>query len=76
MFGDYYYPPHLFGEYYCTILGIIITPLICLGIITVHHFRDYYYRPILGIIPPPREDCLYTFSDKYRRVVWPALKLK
>jgi hypothetical protein len=35
------------------ISGIITTPLICMGIITVFHFRDFYYPPISGIIPPP-----------------------
>jgi hypothetical protein len=36
------------------ISGIITTPLICMGIIIVFHFRDYYYPPISGIILPPR----------------------
>jgi hypothetical protein len=37
------------------IAGMITTPLICMGIITVFHFRDYYYPPISGIIPPPHQ---------------------
>jgi hypothetical protein len=53
VFRDYYYPPHLFGDYYCTHFRDYYYPLICMGIITVFHFRDYYYPPISGIIPPP-----------------------
>jgi hypothetical protein len=43
------------------ISGIITTPLICMGIITVFHFRDYYYPPISGIIPPPHSN---TYSSR------------
>jgi hypothetical protein len=46
------------------ISGIITTPLICMGIIIVFHFRDYYYPPISGIILPPQPG-MYTKSAMF-----------
>jgi hypothetical protein len=34
-----------------------------MGIITVFHFRDYYYPPISGIIPPPPCDVINTIKQ-------------
>jgi hypothetical protein len=40
-------PPHLIGDYYCTILGIITTPA---PPPSPNLFGDYYCTIILGII--------------------------
>jgi hypothetical protein len=35
-------------------LGLLLPPSFVLGLLLPPYFRDYYYPPILGIIPPPR----------------------
>jgi hypothetical protein len=33
---------------------LLLPPSFVLGLLLPPYFRDYYYPPILGIIPPPR----------------------
>jgi hypothetical protein len=33
---------------------LLLHPSFVLGLLLPPYFRDYYYPPILGIIPPPR----------------------
>jgi hypothetical protein len=65
LFWDYYFTLILVWDCYVAILGLLLymdsclglllPPSFVLGLLLPPYFRDYYYPPILGIIPPPRQ---------------------
>jgi hypothetical protein len=50
-------------------LGLLLPPSFVLGLLLPPYFRDYYYPPILGIIPPPH------YNACGRRKWWCIVKL-